>query len=208
MIPFLLQAVFISLSGVMAPGPLSAAIVGHGHRSPHAGALVALGHGIVEFPLMVVILVGFTAWLDTPVLRAAVGLAGGLVLLWMAVGLLRTARAPAAATAASGRGSALGAGILLTGANPYFLVWWLTVGAALLLRADTFGWPGLLAFAVAHWLCDLVWFWFLSAAVHGGGRVFGPRFQQLVLAACGLFLLVMGVDFVVDSVAGLRQGMG
>ena len=66
MTAFLLQAVLISLSGVMAPGPLSAAIVGQGRRSPHAGALVALGHGIVEFPLMAVILIGFTAWLDAP----------------------------------------------------------------------------------------------------------------------------------------------
>ena len=197
---FLLQAVLISLSGVMAPGPLSAAIVGHGHRSPHAGALVALGHGVVEFPLMALILLGFTTWIDAPGVRPVIGVAGGLVLLWMGAGMLAAARRPAPVGAgAVPRGTALRAGVLLTGANPYFLVWWVTVGGALLLKATAFGAAGILAFAVAHWLCDLVWFWFLSAAVHGGGRALGPWFGQVVLAACGVFLLAMGVKFLWEA---------
>lgn len=55
---FLLEASLISLSGVMAPGPLTTVTVGKGSRSPHAGGLVAIGHGIVEFPLMIFIFYG------------------------------------------------------------------------------------------------------------------------------------------------------
>ena len=48
---FLFKAFVISLSGVLAPGPMTAAAVGHGVRSRHAGALMAVGHAVVEFPL-------------------------------------------------------------------------------------------------------------------------------------------------------------
>ena len=128
MTAFILQAVFISLSGVMAPGPLSAAIVGHSHRSAHAGALGALGHGVVEFPLMALILFGFATWADAPLVGPVVGLAGGLVLLWMGITMVVSVRHGLPVIAPEGTdGSAFRAGVLLTGANPYFLVWWLSV---------------------------------------------------------------------------------
>lgn len=205
MTAFMLQAVFISLSGVMAPGPLSAAIVGHSHRSAHAGALGALGHGVVEFPLMALILFGFATWADAPLVGPVVGLAGGLVLLWMGITMVVSARHGLPAIAPEGTdGSAFRAGVLLTGANPYFLVWWLSVGAALLLRSTEYGGVGIVLFAGAHWMCDLAWLWFLSAAVHRSGRAFGPRFSRLVVAVCGLFLLTMGVDFLVEGIGALR----
>jgi hypothetical protein len=50
---FLAGAMVISLTGVMAPGPLAAVTVGKGSKAPHAGALVAVGHAVVEFPLMI-----------------------------------------------------------------------------------------------------------------------------------------------------------
>ncbi len=86
---FVLQSVGISLSGVMAPGALTAMTVGHGSRAARSGAVVALGHGVVEFPLMVALYYGFGTLLEVPVARAAIGAAGGLVLLWMGVGMIR-----------------------------------------------------------------------------------------------------------------------
>ena len=58
MLAFLIQTILISLSGVMAPGPITAVTIGKGSVSPYAGALVAVGHGIVEFPLMAAVYFG------------------------------------------------------------------------------------------------------------------------------------------------------
>ena len=55
---FLIQVVGISLSGVMAPGPITAAAIAMGARNRFAGALMAVGHGIIEFPLMILIILG------------------------------------------------------------------------------------------------------------------------------------------------------
>jgi threonine/homoserine/homoserine lactone efflux protein len=200
---FLLQAVLVSLSGVMAPGPLTVVVVGKGARSARAGAAVAVGHGIVEFPLMALLVVGLAPFFARPAFAAWVGLAGGLVLLWMGVDLVRTMRRPAAGGPARRETSALTAGILMTAGNPYFLVWWATVGATLVLRAWGFGLWRFALFAVVHWSLDLVWYFFLSAASHRGTRLLGDRFRVGVSLVSGALLLYFGVRFVADAAGTL-----
>ena len=206
LLPFLLQAAFISLSGVMAPGPLTAVIVGEGNRSPHAGALVALGHGAVEFPLMALLLYGFGHTLDLSLVRPVVDMAGAVVLLVMGTGMIRGARTASIDGVPSAKGiSPLWRGALLTAGNPYFLVWWATVGAALLIQSTDHGRLGTGLFALTHWLCDFVWFYFLSALVFRGGRFFGRRFQHIVFAVCGAFLLLLGIRFGVEGMGRLMS---
>jgi threonine/homoserine/homoserine lactone efflux protein len=196
---FLMGAVMISLSGVMAPGPITAITLSKAARSPHAGGIIAIGHGIVEFPLMLAIWYGISYLRDSAGLQAAIGLVGGLFLLLMGVGMLRSATSvkPPASTVGA---SALVGGVVLTAANPYFLLWWGTVGATLIGQAVAFGLLGFAVFAVAHWLCDLAWLWFLSALGYKGGQFFGHRFQKVTFAVCGAFLLAMSGKFIVDAV--------
>lgn len=199
---FLIQAILISLSGVMAPGPLTVVVVGKGARSPWAGALIALGHGIVEFPLMALIVVGLAPILRHQTVSAAIGLAGGAVLLWMGWGLLRSLRGPAP-EAEEREASPLVAGVLMSAGNPYFVVWWATVGATLVLGAWEFGlWP-LVLFGVIHWSLDLIWYFVLSSASYRGVRLLGPRFLSGVSLAAGLLLLFFGVRFVLDALPRL-----
>ncbi|NCO23508.1 MAG: hypothetical protein COZ07_06070 [Candidatus Infernicultor aquiphilus] len=86
---FLLEAVLISLSGVVAPGPVTAVTVSKGTKSPHAGAIIALGHGIVEIPFMVLVLYGFSEILKITYVKAIIGLLGGMVLFKMGLDLLK-----------------------------------------------------------------------------------------------------------------------
>jgi threonine/homoserine/homoserine lactone efflux protein len=95
------------------------------------------------------------------------------------------------------------AGALLSLGSPYFLIWWATIGAALTLRAADFGLAGVLAFASVHWSCDLGWLVLLSSLSYRGGRVFGHRFQQVVLLVCGVFLVVIGGRYVVQAAQAL-----
>ncbi|UCC91018.1 MAG: lysine transporter LysE, partial [Dehalococcoidia bacterium] len=60
MVPFLASVAVISLSGVMMPGPAFAVTVAKSYKSPFAGIKVALGHALVEVPVMVLIYRGLT----------------------------------------------------------------------------------------------------------------------------------------------------
>ncbi len=92
------------------------------------------------------------------------------------------------------------AGVLLSVGNPFFLIWWATVGAALVLRSARFGVGGLLAFVSVHWLCDFVWCYFLSALSFKGGRFFGHGFQKVVFVVCGVFLVSFGGKYLFEAV--------
>jgi len=199
LLTFLLEAVLISLSGVMAPGPITAVAVGKGSESPHAGALVAIGHGMVEFPLIVFIFWGFGHLIDLPYVRTAIALVGGLLLLIMGIGMFRGMRRAEISSNQYARVPVI-AGVLLSAGNPYFLIWWITVGATLVSRSIQFGPWGLLAFALSHWLCDLAGCYFLSALSFKGGRFFGKRFQEIVFAVSGVFLVFFGGKYIADAV--------
>lgn len=201
-IAFLAGAIVISFSGVLAPGPLVAVTVGKGSGNPHAGALVAVGHGIVEFPLMIAIYFGFGYLFGLPYVKQVIGIAGGGFLLYMAAGMFRSLGGGAVTGSSDGR-SPVAAGVVLTAANPYFLIWWATIGAAMAMRAAGFGAAGFVVFMIMHWACDLGWSWFLSALSYRGGRFFGNAFQKAVFAVSGAALLFFGGKFLFDAVKSL-----
>ena len=85
---FIVSAVAISLSGVMAPGPITAATLAAGSRSRHAGAVIGLGHIIVELPLILLLVAGMGTLFESPGVQMGIGLAGGVVLVLMGLQLL------------------------------------------------------------------------------------------------------------------------
>ena len=205
---FLATAAAISLSGVLAPGPVTAATLVAGTRHRHAGAWIAIGHLVVEAPLILLVTFGLARFFQYANVQAGIALAGGGVLIFMGAGMLRALRKPPPdqaqhaereAELAAQRHRPLITGILLSAGNPYFLLWWATVGLKLTGDALAFGLLGLGLFTVVHWSCDLVWLEALSLASHGGTRLMGPRVQQVILAVCGAALAVFGALFLYDG---------
>lgn len=198
MVPFLIEAVLVSLSGVMAPGPITSVTVGLGSEDPRAGTRVAVGHGLVEIPLMIAVYFGVGAVMDFPWLQAGVSLVGAGFLVYLGVGLLRNLPNERLESVRTEH-SPVAAGALLSLGNPYFLIWWTTVGAALIFRSTSFGWLGFAAFAAAHWLCDLIWDTSLGVLAFQGGKFFGRRFQQVIFSLSGGFLLLYSVKLILDA---------
>jgi threonine/homoserine/homoserine lactone efflux protein len=200
---FLLSIVGISLSGVMAPGPITAATLAAGARSRHAGALIALGHAVVEMPLILLLAAGVGTFFKYQAVKTGIGLAGGTALVLMGVQLFLSLRQSHAPSEAAVQRRPFMTGIVLTGANPYFLIWWATVGLALAAKAAEFGAAVLLIFAVVHWLCDLVWLEVLSVAGFQSSKAFGPRSQQVISVVCATLLFGFGLRFLCDAGANL-----
>jgi threonine/homoserine/homoserine lactone efflux protein len=89
-------------------------------------------------------------------------------------------------------------GIVMTGANPYFFLWWATIGIALIVTAATFGIWGLIAFAVVHWSCDLIWEQVVSMSVFRTRHLWTQKVQRIVFGICALVLVGFGVWFCVS----------
>ncbi len=207
LILFLGQVIVISLSGVMAPGPVTAVAIASGARNRYAGILMAIGHGIVEFPLMIVIVLGAGTFLKSAGVRISIGLVGGVFLLLTGAQMLLSLRRNQTQSTSGLEHKPLAAGIILSGGNPYFLLWWATIGLALCTRATALGIRAFVLFALVHWLCDLVWLTFLSWASFKGSHGFGRGIQKVVLLICGTALLCFGIYFIFDACKALAGAL-
>lgn len=200
-IAFLGVVAGVSLSGVMSPGPLTALILARGRENPWAGLWVNAGHALAETPLILLLWGGLQPFLQEPGVRRGTSLAGGLFLLWMGQGMIRRPAAAPSAGPAKGERAALLAGAAMTAFNPYWILWWLTVGTGLITRAQALG-PGvaLPALAVLHLACDFAWGLFLSWAAHRGGGAVSPAGWGWMERACGSFLLAFGGLFLYEGI--------
>jgi len=194
---FLIAVVFISLSGVMAPGPLFAATLAEGRKNPFAGFIISSGHAVIEIPLILAL---YLFGLSVPEnFKAYIGIAGGIVMLYVAYTELRGGKSDAKA------GKAMFTGIVMSALNPYFIIWWLTIGLTLILKSADFGLTGLVLFIVTHELCDFVWMGFISISSSKATVLWGERAKKTLTAVSTAILVFFGFYFIY---AGIPELLG
>jgi len=185
---------FISLSGVLMPGPLFAVTIEKAAKNKAAGALIALGHGVVEFPLMFIIFFLLSEFEVPWTVQAGVGIVGGALMIFMGVQTFRNRNKADEKQARSKQDSFL-SGIRTTAANPGFILWWLTVGTALILNAKLFGLAGFFVFAGLHWSCDFVWYTVVAFLIFQSRRFWTERVSQAITVFCVAVLAGFGAWF-------------
>ncbi len=204
MLPILLSVVVISLSGVMIPGPMFAVALAKSYRSPWAGTQMSLGHAVIEVPLILLIYFGFAQFFQNSVVQLGLSVVGGGMITWLGIAMFR-ARAKVVQQGKDLPYSAFVAGILTSGLNPFFLLWWATIGSMLVMRFLNFGTRELIVFIVVHWLCDLAWLSFVSNLVYRTHSLWGRKFQEGLFIGCSLLLIGFGGWFVVEGVQFMRN---
>jgi len=195
---YLLSAAAVSLSGVMLPGPLTAATIAKGYENKNAGAMIGVGHGIIEIPIILLVYFGFAEYLKLAPVKLATGLAGGLLLVVMGLLIFRTFKHPVITSAVLPY-SPLVTGIVMTGGNPYFFLWWATVGVTLVSGAVVFGIYGLVLFTLVHLACDIAWDQVVSVTVFKTRHLWTPGVQKIVFGICALVLIGFGIWFGVSA---------
>ncbi len=199
MLPILLSVVVISFSGVMAPGPMFAVTLAKSYKSPWAGAQIALGHAVIEVPLILLIYFGFAQFFQNNIVQFLLSIVGGGMIIWLGVSMFR-ARAEVVRKGKDLPYNAFTAGILTSGFNPFFLLWWATIGSMLIMRFLQFGTTWLIVFIIVHWLCDLVWLSLVSILVYRTHSLWGLRFQEWLFIVCSLLLIGFGGWFLISGI--------
>src|SRR5512142_748908 len=150
----------VGITGAMMPGPVTTLIVTESARRGFiAGPLVTVGHVLLELAMVIALFFGLGDVLKQNVVAGFIGLMGGLFLLWMGWGILRSAWRGEVSLTLAVNGRTLGAssnpvvqGVLTSISNPYWLLWWATVGAASLITFRAYGVAGIVAFYIGHTL--------------------------------------------------------
>ena len=92
------------------------------------------------------------------------------------------------------------AGVLMSAANPYWLIWWLTIGLGYVMFSGQYGVAGVALFYLGHILADFAWYTLVSGAVAQGRRFLSDGLYRGFLAGCGVFLVGFGGYFAVQGV--------
>jgi len=192
---FAVKVVVVSASGALAPGPLTASTAALGARKGwRAGFSVAIGHTLIELPLVFAVAYGVGSALALPLAKALLGLAGGAFMVLFAALTLKTvvSTTEPGGDPSEKLGSALATGMALSLFNPFFLMWWVGVGSPLIAEALVGGVQGLLAFYAAHVWIDYAWL-SLVAWLGSTARLNGKAFKAL-LAGPAVLMLYFGVS--------------
>ena len=202
---FLATVVVVTASGALAPGPLFAANLLQGAKGGlKSGFMMSVGHTLVELPLVILIALGISSVMNFPGFSLVVGLVGGCALIGFGlvqiVGAARHQIKLDVVQEAGIQKKALVLGVGLTALNPYFILWWLTVGLGLVVQAVELGaLLGVLIMYVSHVWMDYAWLTGTAYLSARGTMLIGGRGYRLLLLSLAAFLIYFGVGFIARS---------
>jgi threonine/homoserine/homoserine lactone efflux protein len=207
-------AFVIALTGAMAPGPfLTVTITDTARYGRRAALLLLAGHALLEAVLLVGFAFGLQSILRAPSVSTALALIGGAFLAWMALDLLRgvvrrtltldVTGSVDAPTQARFGGILRGAAVSLS--NPYWTLWWATIGVKLASDALAIGPAGIVAFFAGHEAADVAWYAFIAQAVHSGRRFLSDRVYRALIGVCAAMLLALAASFLAGGIGSLGR---
>ena len=204
MLNFLIKVVLISSSGALAPGPLTASTMAIGVKHGWRGGLkVAFGHAIVEFPLVALIGFGLYSFLSSQTFVRFSSVLGGFFMLFFSYLTVKDALNTKGIETNSKDEYPILVGITLSALNPFFILWWISVGSALIIEAlGYWGYLGIAPFYVAHVWLDFLWLILLAHITSLSG--FSLKLYRSILIALGLVIAFFGLDFLYYGIVGVH----
>jgi threonine/homoserine/homoserine lactone efflux protein len=201
---FAATVIILSASGALAPGPLFFVTVSHGIKSgTKSGILFSIAHSLVEFALVMLLALGLLSVANVPAVRLAVGVAGGAALIVFGAMQIRSSfsyKPEETKTGQSATRNLFLIGLALTGLNPYFIVWWLTVGANLIFISLEFaGLAGVVFMFVCHVWVDYAWLILVSGFAKRSSKILRFKWYRILMTVFGAVLIYFGLTFLIDS---------
>ncbi|MEM3588952.1 MAG: LysE family transporter [Nitrososphaerota archaeon] len=196
--------ILVSASGALFPGPLFIATVLQGLRQgAKAGLMIATGHIIVEFLLVLIIAAGVTMILIYSQLSVIITIIGSLALIvfgsMQVVSVLRKKNSDVVSKDAGLMQNSLFIGLLFTSLNPAFITWWFTIGLKLVLDAFILAsWLGILIMFFSHVWMDYAWLTFVSYTAGKGGERILKKWTRPIVVILSALLIVLGISLLLQ----------
>ena len=185
----------IGLTGALAPGPTLVATINASINGDWmTGLKVSLGHAIVELFIVILILFGLSA-IALPYTSVIAGVGGIALIVFGALTIMGSRKATLSASPNQPVSNPYVAGLITSAANPYFWIWWLSVGSAMVIAGLEGGLVLAGAFMIGHWTADTVWYTLVSSGVSQGRTFLSDNAYRNIMIFCGIFLILFGIYY-------------
>lgn len=201
-----ITSLMVAFSGAIMPGPLLTVVITEStHRGMSAGPLLVVGHGLLEIALISALLIGLAPIFNHNTFFLITALAGSVILIFMAIGMFRSLPKLTISTAPTEqrKNNLLATGALMSLANPYWIIWWATIGLGYTLYAQKFGLIGVAIFFVGHILGDFIWYSAVAAAISKGKKLFTDKVYKIIIAVCATFLTLFALYLIIMAVKSI-----
>ena len=201
-IEFAILVIIISASGVMSPGPLFAANITYGLREGvKSGIKIAIGHSIVELPLVILLGIGVFSLEIFPEFRTIISIFGAITLFVFAGIQIKTILKKNKNISIKPKQGPIVTGILLSALNPFFIVWWLTIGFKLISDAMLiWAFAGILIVFLFHIWMDFAWLGITAFLASKSRKIISNRNYKIMILVLSLTLIYFGITFLMDAI--------
>ena len=204
MIDVILSVIVISLSGALSPGPLTTTAMLEGLWGGRKnGLIMAIGHTLVELPYVIglaILVDTIKSILETQIIKATMISLSSIFIFYFAYLSIRDGLKKPVPTQTNNQKlvlkSPLLAGIILTGLNPYFLLWWVTVGLPILTITLSYGLLGIALVYIAHVWLDYAWLTFIAGLGEYGSKLLSDWKYRALLIGIGITLIFFGISLI------------
>ncbi|MHA2202948.1 MAG: LysE family transporter [Candidatus Hodarchaeales archaeon] len=218
-----LLSFLVALSGSMSPGPLLTYTIykalQSGRKAYLIGILIWIGHAILEFLLMLVLLIGLSPFITDPSIIIIIGLLGGAILIFFGANLLKdiwlkkidysflTLENEIAKENESTKERTdllqqptLG-GVLVSMSNPYWWIWWAVIGLNFMTQFSV----GLLnlefwSFFLGHELGDFLWYVSIATILGFTNKLLTKKVYLGIIIICSLFMISFGFYLAISPI--------
>jgi len=195
----------ISPSGALSPGPLTFATMAEGAKGGgwKAGLAASIGHTVFEAPYtfaLTFLAAKITLSLE---LQRIMSLASSTIMLFFACMIMKDALEGSRKTGGEVSGRPFMVGLLFTGLNPYFIIWWVGAGWPMISGASAAIPLGFLVMYLFHVWYDYLWLIFVATVGRKGVKILGSAGYRAFLAILALLLVVFAVDMMMRGLIGV-----
>ncbi len=206
-IEVLVLAFFVALTGAMTPGPLLTYTI---YKSIQAksraflvGIFVCIGHAILEFFLIIILLLGIGPFLSNKNIVILIGFGGGALLIYFGISLLRDlkeikvdineiSRLDEKNTNLSNH--PIIGGIFISMSNPYWWLWWAIIGMNFMTQfsVSLSNLPGFWGFFIGHELGDFAWYGSITFGIGVTHKFITQSVYKAIIICCSIFMIGFG----------------
>jgi threonine/homoserine/homoserine lactone efflux protein len=195
----------VALSGAVMPGPVLALTISSvAQRGFRAAPLIIAGHALLELALVIALVFGLSRFIDSDFIASIIGIVGGSVLIGIGAMTVIKGRKnvnplSSPPTYATRDHMLVVSGVVTSLSNPFWFLWWATVGLVYLLWSLKLGAAGVVTFFAGHTLGDFGLYALVGLVIVKGMRFINDSVYRWILIVCGVMLVGLGMYFLVSG---------